>query len=679
MRAWIAALASAAALLVAPAPAGAETSRVAGDADTPTQAAVAVSREEFAAGGAEWAVLARDDAFADALTGAVVAAARGPVLFTDSVTLTVATEAELERVLPGGRTVYLMGGRAAISEVAATQLATRWHVERVAGPDRIHTALAATRLVAARDRGGQPASTAYVAAGFRWPDAITGGAAAARSAAALYLVDETQPPDAGSNADVVDALNTAAPQRVTILGGAAAVPPGFEAAIAPTTAELGRLAGTDRAGTALLVAGDRAPVTIARGFPHGGETDRSTDVWGFALAASGRVAARGGGLLLVHGEPTPGTWDGVPVAVATHLHRRCDLAAEVVGSPAVLSDATLREVERLRCAGPPGVDVQVMVSGLQHPWAVADLGDGRLLVTERDRGHVRLVQDGVLLPTAVWSAPDLYADGEAGLMGIVAQPDVAQTGSFYVCATQRAASGPRIRVHRLRLAGATATHDGLVADLGRAAPIHDGCALAITRAGHLLATSGDASDASRADDPTDPNGKVHRVLLDGRPADGNRSGSVWTIGHRNPQGVDQHPVTDAVLAAEHGPDHDDEVNVLLDGGDYGWPRCSGPCDDASIDPIWASGSSTIATSGAAFAEEAAWQALRGALLVATLKDRTLRALPLTPDGTRATGAMITLLDGDHGRLRGVTPATGGGVWVTTSNGENDRILRVTPR
>lgn len=662
----------------------APTGRVA-SGDTPSEVAVAASAEDFPDGGAQWAVLARDDEFADALTGAGVAAGRGPVLFTRSTALPAATRTELERVLPQGRTVYLMGGEVAIAPEVAEALGDRWTVRRVSGANRILTALAAARLVDDRDRGGAAAEV-WVAAGFRWPDAVTGGAAAVAAGAALVLVDSAAGPAGGSNADVIAYLAERDRDRIRVLGGAVAVPPSFDTPLAQRAGDYGRLAGSDRAGTAAAVAGSDAwtptGYTIVLGYPASGETDDTTTAWGYALAASTRAATLRRPILLVHGDDrAAGTWDGVDVPTAMLLDDACELAADVVGSPGVVTDATVAEVERLRCAGAPALDVGVHASGLDLPWAVADLGDGRLLVTERDTGDLRLIVDGALRFAPVWTAPDLYAEGEAGLMGLVPAPDFATSGTLFVCASQQ--PGPRIRVLRLRMAGETASDGGVVADVGRAHSNHDGCALAVTREDHLLVTVGDAGMGESARDPAAGNGKVHRMTLGGEPVDGNVAGTVWTVGHRNPQGIDEHPVTSVVLAAEHGPDNNDEVNRLVDGGDYGWPDVSGPSGGAggTVDPIWASGPATIATSGVAFAAEPQWSGLRGALVIATLKDQSLRALPLTPDGATAAGPMETLFDAElgHGRLRGVTPAADGGVWVTTSNGSGeDRILRVRP-
>jgi glucose/arabinose dehydrogenase/putative cell wall-binding protein len=682
-----AALVVAALAAIAPvSPAAADTARVAPEASTPTDAAVALSREAFDDGTARWAVVARDDDYADALTGAAVAATSGPVLFTDPATLTTATRAELERSLPAGRTVYLMGGQAAVSETVAAMLATRWRVERVAGGDRILTGLAAARLVDARDRGGRAPATMIAAAGDRFADAVTAGAGAVHRNAALLLINPRAGAEEGSNGEVLAYVGQTRPTTVAVMGGNAAVPAAHATALEQRMADgaqVTRVAGPDRAGTAAVAArfffgDDRSGWTIVRGYPGADEDDQTTDVWGYALAASGRAARLGRPVLLVHGRAeVAGTWDGVTIATANVVDDQCEAAADVVGAAAVIDDAALLEIERLRCAGIPAVDVRVHVEGLRIPWAVADLGDGRLLVTERDSGVVSLVDTaGVVVPVATLA--DLYNEGEAGLMGITLHPDFGDNGTFYVCATQQ--PGPRIRVRRLVLDGVQARDDGVVADLGNAAAIHDGCALTVDADGHLLATSGDAANPEGSRDPGDLNGKAHRMTLDGQPVDGNARGTVWTVGHRNSQGIDTHPVTGVVLASEHGPDNNDEINVLVDGGDYGWPTCSGPCDARGVtNPIWASGARTIATSGGAIPRAPQWARLRGAFLVATLRTSSLRALPLTPDGTGASGEMATLIDGDFGRLRGVTEAFDGGVWVTTSNGADDRILHVAPR
>ena len=166
---------------------------------------------------------------------------------------------------------------------------------------------------------------------------------------------------------------------------------------------------------------------------------------------------------------------------------------------------------------------------------------------------------------------------------------------------------------------------------------------------------------------------------------------VWTLGHRNVQGLAIRPGTGQVFAVEHGPDRDDEVNLLQPGGNYGWNPDGGGRYDESVpmtDPaitgaipaVWSSGETTLATSGATFLDGAQWGAYDGLLLVGLLKSQGVLALRLDDDGALVEQFRLPELDGVFGRLRSVVQGNDGALYVTTDNGSNeDKLLRVTPR
>jgi glucose/arabinose dehydrogenase len=152
---------------------------------------------------------------------------------------------------------------------------------------------------------------------------------------------------------------------------------------------------------------------------------------------------------------------------------------------------------------------------------------------------------------------------------------------------------------------------------------------------------------------------------------------VWTYGHRNPQGIAFQPGTGAVFEVEHGPDDNDEINVLEKGGNYGWPAASGPDPLHRFkDPVWSSGSPTIANSGATFVTGAQWGTWSGSLFTCQLKEADLRRYAV--EGTRVTPAE-TMLDLKYGRLRACVQGPDGALYLTTSNGTGDRIIRVAAR
>ncbi|HET7686791.1 MAG TPA: PQQ-dependent sugar dehydrogenase, partial [Candidatus Limnocylindria bacterium] len=356
-------------------------------------------------------------------------------------------------------------------------------------------------------------------------------------------------------------------------------------------------------------------------------------------------------------------------------------------------------------AAPPSLTTAVVAEALAIPWDVAFLPNGNMLVTERI-GRIRVYSttgtDTTLIRTV--GVPNVRAEGEAGLMGIAVDPDFASNGYVYVCASREyAGSGGWVNQLLRYTINSSDVWVGptVVPNLAgiRANTIHNGCAVETDRFGHVWMSMGDANVSSRAQDRNSLNGKILRVNRDGSiPSDnpvlnGTRN-AVYSMGHRNPQGIAIRPGTDQVYAAEHGPEPshgDDEVNLIVPGGNYGWPCFTGAgrvyqtipgCQSASayLNPLWASGVPTLATSGAAFATGPQWQDYDGNLFVATLKESDVRRFSVNPAGT-SLGGPTTLFNGTWGRLRAMVSGPGGQLYVTTSNGSNsnavDRVVRIS--
>jgi glucose/arabinose dehydrogenase len=338
------------------------------------------------------------------------------------------------------------------------------------------------------------------------------------------------------------------------------------------------------------------------------------------------------------------------------------------------------------------------VTGLATPWDVQRLPHGRLLISERDtrrlllwrRGHTRVLR----FPSArVW------ASSETGLMSIAVDPAFARNRRVYTCQGGFTATGHDVRVVAWRMnAHYTAVRrirtllSGLPATSGR----HGGCRLLIARPGALLVGTGDAATGTNPQDLTSLGGKVLRMnRFTGKPARHNPFASspsraaryVLNYGHRNVQGLAQRP--DGTLwSVEHGPDRDDEINLVVPGGNYGWNPVPGynesvPMTDDSLPGVqiaarWSSGFPTLATSGATWVRGKRWGEYNGTLAVAALKASRLLFFKFDSAGhflwVRTPVEASTI-----GRLRSVTRARDGDLLVTTSNGTDDAVLRVSPR
>jgi glucose/arabinose dehydrogenase len=291
---------------------------------------------------------------------------------------------------------------------------------------------------------------------------------------------------------------------------------------------------------------------------------------------------------------------------------------------------------------------------------------------------------------------NVHASGEAGVMGIAVDPNFSSNRLVYVCASRDTTEGWRNQLMRSRVnADWHLVFDRFLIRRGmRANVIHNGCAVEFGPDGKVWASMGDANNSELAQNPNRLNGKILRVNRDGTvPSDnpilpGARGRSVvYSMGHRNPQGIAFQPGTGRVYAIEHGPDVHDEINWIRPGRNYGWPCVTGnnnPRQDLSVcngktfvKPIWHSGSSTIATSGATFVRGSNWGSFAGQLFISQLKESDLRRFRVDSDG-RDADFLRRYFDGRWGRLRASVLGPGNRLYLTTSNGSNDKVIRVTP-
>jgi glucose/arabinose dehydrogenase len=349
--------------------------------------------------------------------------------------------------------------------------------------------------------------------------------------------------------------------------------------------------------------------------------------------------------------------------------------------------------------GPAVVEnVQLIASGLEAPWAVALAPDGRLFVTERP-GRVRIVRLGAGggLEARPWATVPARAnpDAERGLLGIVLDPDFARNGFVYLYYSYAGAGGATLnRLVRMHDTNGAGTDETILVDNIPGSSNHDGGRIAFGPDGKLYVATGDGEQQARAQDPSSPGGKILRLEKDGSvPSDNPFPGSpVFSLGHRNVQGLAFQPDTGVLFETEHGPSGffpaccQDEVNRIEAGANYGWPIVTGTPGDARFrDPVaWSGNVDTWAPAGAAFATRPG--PLRGSLLFATLRGQHLHRVVFTPDG-RGVAFEERLLVNQYGRLRDVYEIATGEFLVLTSNrdgrgrpaADDDRVLLVTLR
>lgn len=339
-------------------------------------------------------------------------------------------------------------------------------------------------------------------------------------------------------------------------------------------------------------------------------------------------------------------------------------------------------------AGVPKLEVTEMIAGLDHPWEVVFLPDRTMLITERS-GAISKISAGV--QAKLYTPNDVVVRGEGGTMGLAVDPDFSQNRYIYVCYNS-ARTG--IVVARLQVnTGVTAAQEDkkIITNIpANPSGRHSGCRIAFGPDEYLWVGTGDAADESTPQDLTSLGGKILHVTRDGEGVEGNITQGdtrIYSYGHRNTQGIAfyETPRDDSYgVSVEHGSDRDDEINELKPGN-FGWQPGAGynesvPMTDtvkfpSAVPAIWSSGNPTIAPSDADFLRGEAWGSWDGRLAMGVLKGRHLRVLDIK-NGT--VSEQVRVFDGQYGRLRAVTMGPDGSLYLSTDNGADDKILKVTP-
>src|SRR5678816_1485016 len=331
--------------------------------------------------------------------------------------------------------------------------------------------------------------------------------------------------------------------------------------------------------------------------------------------------------------------------------------------------------------------VEVVVASLEIPWSFVFAPDGRLFVTERP-GRVQIIDITRQTSQVALTLDDVFAEGEAGLLGLALDPSFASNGLVYLYYTARTSAGrPVNRVVRYRESGNRFGERIVLLDNIPANVIHDGGRLRFGPDGLLYVTAGDAATEQLAQDIASLAGKILRLNADGTTPRGNPfSSPVFSYGHRNPQGIDWSPTTGALWESEHGATGNDEINVIDAGVNYGWPLIEGNQTMPMMREPITFYNPAVAPSGAAFYRGQRFTQFANNLFVGTLRGTHLLRLRLDAATPRRIVAQERLLEGQFGRVRDVVSGPDGYLYFCTNNRDgrgnpvsgDDRIARLAP-
>ncbi|WP_145050662.1 MULTISPECIES: PQQ-dependent sugar dehydrogenase [Paenibacillus] len=331
-------------------------------------------------------------------------------------------------------------------------------------------------------------------------------------------------------------------------------------------------------------------------------------------------------------------------------------------------------------------ETSVLVEGLNAPWELVEVSDGRMFVTERP-GTIRVIEDGKLLsePLIEFTEP-FNEEGEGGLLGLAADPEFEDNGYLYAYHSYVEGDNIANRVLRLKVSDGTAVIDKeLLGDIPGGVN-HNGGRIKIGPDNLLYITTGERYEPELAQDQDNLGGKILRIGLDGSiPADNPWNSPVYSMGHRNAQGLTWNPDNGYLYATEHGQRNLDEINRIEAGANYGWPEVEG--DDHNNSeyqaPLAHSGDDTWAPSGIAYIEEGPWA---GSLIAANLRGEQLLKITLSEDGTQVD-QVEPIFEDEWGRIRNVTTGADGQIYVLTNNRDgrgsprdgDDKLIVLTPQ
>ena len=325
------------------------------------------------------------------------------------------------------------------------------------------------------------------------------------------------------------------------------------------------------------------------------------------------------------------------------------------------------------------MNIDVVVDGLNNPWEMVFAPNGDIYFSERDGRIWKIESFGEAKVIQTFPKSGSY---EGGTLGLALHPNFEENKKIYVYQTNLELEFFQNKVFSFTVDGDELIDKKTVIDDIPGAPWHDGGRIAFGPDGKLYITTGDAVNPGWSQDLSSLAGKILRINPDGTIPDDNPfdSSPIFSYGHRNPQGIAWS--NDGLLvSSEHGPSGEmgyghDEINVIVKGKNYGWPKVVGDSsDDSFVNPIIHSGQTTWAPSGMVYFDSEKIPSLDGKFLVGALRGQHLMVLDIAKDGSLVSAEKM--FEGEFGRIRTAQIGPDGVLYLLTANGDNDKIVRIS--